>query len=202
MPTPAPVMGATLAMMRSTSAKASVTSEKYEPFRPGAESHSADDSADCCTRRNADDKSEPGIHIVAHLKNGRRIGSGAEEGRVTERILPAVAAEQIPSLSGESNQERHHQKIQHYIGRGDEGHQRKQRQDAEDSQIAPSRALTEQAARAQQQHRDEHHENADLAEGLAQKYARQTFDHADEQAADQGADDRTHAAENHDGEGD
>ncbi len=34
MPTPAPVMGATLAIMRSTSAKASVTSAKYEPFSP------------------------------------------------------------------------------------------------------------------------------------------------------------------------
>ena len=34
MPTPAPVIGATLAMIRSTSAKASVTSAKYEPFNP------------------------------------------------------------------------------------------------------------------------------------------------------------------------
>jgi hypothetical protein len=33
-PTPAPVIGATLAMMRNTSAKASVTSAKYEPLRP------------------------------------------------------------------------------------------------------------------------------------------------------------------------
>ena len=33
-PTPAPVIGATLAMMRSTSAKASVTSAKYEPRSP------------------------------------------------------------------------------------------------------------------------------------------------------------------------
>jgi hypothetical protein len=34
MPTPAPVMGATLARMRSTSANASVTRAKYEPFSP------------------------------------------------------------------------------------------------------------------------------------------------------------------------
>ena len=34
MPTPAPVIGATLATMRSTSAKASVTSAKYELRSP------------------------------------------------------------------------------------------------------------------------------------------------------------------------
>jgi hypothetical protein len=33
-PTPAPVTGATLAVMRSTSAKASVTSAKYDPLSP------------------------------------------------------------------------------------------------------------------------------------------------------------------------
>src|SRR5262245_10788915 len=39
MPTPAPVIGATLARMRSTSAKARVTSAKYEPFRPERTAH-------------------------------------------------------------------------------------------------------------------------------------------------------------------
>ena len=46
MPTPAPVIGATLATMRSTSAKASVTSAKYEPRRPARKLSAADDAAD------------------------------------------------------------------------------------------------------------------------------------------------------------
>ena len=63
-------------------------------------------------------------------------------------------------------------------------------------------ARSEQAARAQQQHDDEHQEDADLAERFAEKKAGQAFHHADEQAADQRARHRAHAAEHDDGEGD
>ena len=126
-PTPAPVIGATLAMMRNTSAKASVTSAKYEPLQPGAEAQRADHGADQRAGGDPDAEAEPGVDAVAHLQDGGHIGAGAEECRVAERILPAIAAEQVPALADQRDQERHHQKIEHDIGRGDQRHGREQR---------------------------------------------------------------------------
>ena len=61
-----------------------------------------------------------------------------------------------------------------------------------------SRAFSQQAARAKQQHQDEHQENADLAEGFTEIKPAQALHHADDQAAEQRAGIRAHAAQ-HDG---
>ncbi len=73
-------------------------------FQPGPEAERADGGADQGARGDADDQAEPGIDAVAHLQDGRHIGAGAEERRVAERILAAIAAEQIPALAGERDQ--------------------------------------------------------------------------------------------------
>ena len=58
-------------------------------------------------------KAEPGIEAVAHLQDGGDIGAGAEERGMAERILPAVAAEDVPALAGQRDQQRHHQEVEH-----------------------------------------------------------------------------------------
>ena len=50
-------------------------------------------------------KAEPRVDAVAHLQDRGHIGAGAEERRVAERILPAIAAEQVPALADERDQE-------------------------------------------------------------------------------------------------
>ena len=78
---------------------------------------------------------------------------------------------------------------------------RQQRDDDERIGAAPH-ARPEQAARSEQQHQDEHEEDADLAERLPEIETAQALHHADQQAADQRAGHRAHAAQHHDGEGD
>src|SRR5579864_544172 len=68
--------------------------------------------------------------------------------------------------------------------------------------IAGSCALAEEAGRAEQQNRDEDHEDADLAEVLPQEQAAQGFREPDHEAADERAREATHAAQHHDSEGD
>ena len=168
MPTPAPVIGATLAMMRSTSAKASVTSAKYEPRRPERKRQRADDGADQRAGRDADREARPGVDAVAHLQDRRHIGAGAEEGRVAERILPAIAAEHVPALPDQRDQQRDDQEVEHDVRLRDERHDAKRGDHKRDLPQAPSCALSEQPARAEQQHQDEDDEDADLAERLAE----------------------------------
>src|SRR4051812_31953373 len=62
--------------------------------------------------------------------------------------------------------------------------------------------LSEQPARADQEYQDEDDENADLPERLAEIESAEALDHAGEQAADQRARDRAHAAKHHDRKGD
>ena len=61
-------------------------------------------------------KPEPGVDAVAHLQDRGDIGAGAEERGVAERILPAVAAEHVPALPDQRDQQRHHQEVQHDVG--------------------------------------------------------------------------------------
>src|SRR5262245_38560895 len=70
------------------------------------------------------------------------------------------------------------------------------------SERAPSCALSKQPTRAETQHKDEHHKDADLTERLAEIEPRQTLDHTNEQPTDHRARDRAHTAENDDREGD
>ena len=51
-------------------------------------------------------KPEPGVDAVAHLQDRGGVGAGAEERRVAERILPAIAAEQVPALADQRDQQR------------------------------------------------------------------------------------------------
>src|SRR6266851_1814242 len=67
---------------------------------------------------------------------------------------------------------------------------------------ALSRALAEQAGRAEQQDGDEDDEDADPPEILAEEEAAERFGQPDDEAADQRADEAAHAAEHDDGEGD
>src|ERR1700733_3356208 len=94
MPTPAPVIGATLARSRNTSAKGSVTGEK----------------------------ADPGVDAIAHLENGGDVSAGAEEGGVPEGILAAITADDVPALPGKGDHQRHYQEIEDDVRVHDERH--------------------------------------------------------------------------------
>src|SRR5438128_447489 len=66
------------------------------------------------------------------LQDAGGVGGGAEEGRMAERVLPAVAAEHVPALPDQRDQERDDQEIQHDVRSGDERHARKQRDHSQD----------------------------------------------------------------------
>ena len=50
-----------------------------------------------------------------HLQDRRHIGARAEEGRVAKRILPTIAAEYIPPLPDQRDEQRDDQEVQHYV---------------------------------------------------------------------------------------
>ena len=114
-PTPAPVIGATLARMRSTSAKASVTRAKYEPLKPERKRQRADHRADERAGGDAEHEAGPGVDAVARLQDGGDIGAGTEEGRMAEGVLPAIAAEHVPALAHERDQQRDDQEVEHDV---------------------------------------------------------------------------------------
>src|SRR6266446_4310434 len=60
----------------------------------------------------------------------------------------------------------------------------------------------EKPLRAEKQDRDEHEEDADLTEALAEPQPAQRFDHADDEAARERAGKAPHAPQHHDREGD
>src|SRR5215831_15798571 len=68
--------------------------------------------------------------------------------------------------------------------------------------IAASSRTAEQPLRPEQQDRDEHDEDADLPEALAQPQPAERLDHADDEPARERAGEAPHAAEHHDGERD
>src|SRR5258708_9725997 len=128
MPTPAPVMGATLARMRSTSANASVTRAKYEPFNPERKV-STDRGADQRAAGDPERERGPGVDAVAHLQDGSDIRAGPEEGRMTEGILPAIATKHVPALPHQRDQQCDDEKIEHGIGSGEQWHRREHSDD-------------------------------------------------------------------------
>jgi hypothetical protein len=71
---------------------------------------------------NAGEKAEPGVHPVMHLQDGGRIGASAEESRMSEGILTAIAAENVPTLTGERNHQRDNEEIEHDVRLHDQGH--------------------------------------------------------------------------------
>ena len=128
-PTPAPVIGATLAMMRSTSAKASVTSAKYEPCRPERNARQPIAAPTQRAGRDAEHERGPGVDAVADLQDRGRIGAGAEERGMPEGILPAIAAEHVPALPDQRDQQRDDQEVEHGV-RGDDQRHRGEHRDA------------------------------------------------------------------------
>ena len=66
------------------------------------------------TSRNADRKANPCVDAIAHLQDRGDVGARAEEGCVAKRILTPIAAENVPSLSGQ----RDHQCYDEEIERG------------------------------------------------------------------------------------
>ena len=171
-------------------------------MQAGAEAQRADHGADQRARRDADDEAEPRVDAVAHLQDRGDIGAGAEERRMAERILAAIAAEQVPALPDQRDQQRHHQEIEHDVGRRDQRHGGEQRHGDQDRREALHARSPNSPLGPKQQHQDEHHENADLAERFAEIEPGQALDHADEQSAEQRARHRAHAAEHDDREGD
>src|SRR6185369_2541378 len=90
----------------------------------GAENKSAKCTAQCVAGRDAHRKAEPCVDPISHLQDCCDIGARPEEGCMTERILPAVTAENIPALPGQSDHERHDEKIKCDIGMHDQRHRR------------------------------------------------------------------------------
>ena len=99
---------------------------KVGAFQPGPEAQRADHGPDQRARGDADEQAEPRVDAVVHLQDGGRVGAGAEEGGMAERILPAIAAEQVPALADQRDQQRDHQEVEHDVGRGDQRHGRQQ----------------------------------------------------------------------------
>ena len=62
-------------------------------------------------------KADPGIDAEAHLQERGRVGAGAEEGGVAERELAAEAAEDVPALRGERDDEGENEEVQDRVRR-------------------------------------------------------------------------------------
>src|SRR5262249_23687335 len=71
----------------------------------------------------------PGVDAVAHLQDGSDIRAGPEEGRMTEGILPAIAAEHVPALPHQRDQQCDDEKIEYGIGGGKQWHRREHSND-------------------------------------------------------------------------
>ena len=81
---------------------------KIRAAQLSAEHEPADERADRGGGGNAGGKTDPGIDAVAHLQHASDISAGAEEGRVPERVLSTIAAEDVPALPGERDQQCDH----------------------------------------------------------------------------------------------
>ena len=104
--------------------------------QPGPEAQEADDPADECPERDRDRHRRPGIHTVAGLEDRRGIGAGAEECRMAEGGLPGDAAEQVPALRRQRDDQYENDEVQHRIGGDDERHRRQHRQHEENRKVA------------------------------------------------------------------
>src|SRR5262249_3862957 len=86
--------------------------KRGDPSAPGERS----------TGRSARRKTKPGIDAVPHLQDRGDVGARAEEGGMAERILPAVAAENVPALPHQREHERSHEEIKRDVRVHDKRH--------------------------------------------------------------------------------
>src|ERR1700740_3595586 len=63
----------------------------------GAERERADDRAGRGSGHDAGGETDPGVDAIMHLQDRISVSAGAEEGGLTEGILPAVTAEDVPA---------------------------------------------------------------------------------------------------------
>src|SRR5262249_10300892 len=77
-------------------------------------------------------KCNRGVDAVAHLQEGGDVRAGAKEGGTAEGILPAIAAEHVPALPHQCDQQCHDEKIEHDVGGGEQRHGREQGDDQHD----------------------------------------------------------------------
>src|SRR5215211_2812518 len=107
-------------------------------LQPGTKGEHADDGANHGAAGDPECESEPSIDAVARLQDRRDIGASAEEGGMTEGILPAIAAEHVPALSDQRDQQRDSEEIKDNIGGREQRHDRKKSDDDEDMRDRPS----------------------------------------------------------------
>src|SRR5579885_438916 len=111
-------------------------SERHEreirAAQAGTEGQRSDDSAGQRTGGDADDEARPSIDAVAHLQDGGDIGTRAEKRGVAERILPAIAAKNVPALPGKCDHQCDDEKVKHYVGMHDQRHRRQHRDNDDD----------------------------------------------------------------------
>ena len=78
-PAAPPVKLQEFARMRKTSAKASVTSAKYDPLETGTEAEEADEESNQPAKRNPDRQGEPWTQAEAHLQQRHGVAAGPEK---------------------------------------------------------------------------------------------------------------------------
>ena len=79
---------------------------EVRPAQAVAERERADEGADQRARRHRERAAGPGIEAEAHLQHGADVGAGAEEHRMPEGHLAAVAAEDVPALPEQREEQR------------------------------------------------------------------------------------------------
>src|SRR5258708_29570357 len=82
-------------------------------LQSGTEGEQTDCGADQRAAGDSERECDPGVDAVAHLQDGADVRAGAEEGCMAEGILPAVAAEHVPALPHQRDQQRHGEKIEY-----------------------------------------------------------------------------------------
>src|SRR5262249_15620314 len=120
--------------MRSTSAKASVTSAKYEPRRPERNASAPMTAPTAAPAKIPNAKAGQAFTREAPWREGGNIGAGAKNRRRTEGVRAAVPAEQVPALPDQRDEQREDEEVQHHVRGGDERHRGEQRQRDEDRQ--------------------------------------------------------------------
>src|SRR5262249_8240801 len=95
-------------------------------------------TAESSTGGNSGRKTKPGVDSVPHLQDRRDVGARAEEGCMAERILPAVAAENVPALPHQRDQQRSHEEIEREVRVQDEGNCGQDPENCDDRKKTPN----------------------------------------------------------------
>ena len=202
MPAAPPVTPQALAKMRNTSAKARVTRAKYDPRNPARKLSAPITAPANAPARHGGRGSRPGIHAVALLQQRRDIGARPEEGGVAEGELPTVAAQQVPTLA----RERHDQRTGHEVEHGIRTGEREHGGDGQDERaggggVPHARAPNNPVGRSSSTRMNRR--KIPAWPRLSPKNRPERLSTAPTaQAAQQGAGDRSHAAQHDHGEGD